>query len=269
MRDRAPPELLVFHRTHGATLSIERAAPGATQILLRMKMPAGTGELDVDTDLVPLCRWIAAAPHGLTYADACAHAGGASKADVWDLFAALEEAGFLESTIEPPPADRASRDGRRSDDDVTSAAKGRVPWKPNVLAIVPPYTVIGPPAGAAALLGYLRSKGCQDFDFLDLRLAVPSVFAPTFRSIGAFGETYVMDVPDLPLVLKLLKAIQERNGTLRRRGRRFRALLRRAADRRDALARVLGRAWNDTCAPPSRNFRTSASSDSASGHPIT
>ncbi len=84
-------------------------------------------------------------------------------------------------------------------------------WKPNVLAIVPPYTVIGPPAGAAALLGYLRSKGCRDFDFLDLRLAVPSVFAPTFRSIGAFGETYVMDVPDLPLVLKLLNACK--NGT--------------------------------------------------------
>ena len=92
-----------------------------------------------------------------------------------------------------------------------TAGKGRVPWKPNVLAIVPPYTVIGPPAGAAALLGYLRSKGCEDFDFLDLRLAVPSVFAPTYRSIGAFGETYVMDVPDLPLVLKLLTA--SKNGT--------------------------------------------------------
>lgn len=93
-----------------------------------------------------------------------------------------------------------------------SAGKGRVAWKPNVLAIVPPYTVIGPPAGAAALLGYLRSKGCEDFDFLDLRLAVPSVFAPTYRSIGAFGETYVMDVPDLPLVLKLLTAYK--NGTV-------------------------------------------------------
>lgn len=87
-----------------------------------------------------------------------------------------------------------------------TAAKGRVAWKPNVLAIVPPYTVIGPPAGAAALLGYLRWQGCEDFDFLDLRLAVPSVFAPTYRSTGVFGETYVMDVPDLPLVLKLLGA---------------------------------------------------------------
>jgi len=92
-----------------------------------------------------------------------------------------------------------------------TSGKGRVAWKPNVLAIVPPYTVIGPPAGAAALLGFLRSKGCKDFDFLDLRLAVPSVFAPTYRSVGAFGETYVMDVPDLPLVLKLLKAAK--NGT--------------------------------------------------------
>jgi hypothetical protein len=92
-----------------------------------------------------------------------------------------------------------------------TAGKGRVAWRPNVLAIVPPYTVIGPPAGAAALLGYLRSKGCEDFDFLDLRLAVPSVFAPTYRSSGVFGETYVMDVPDLPLVLKLLTAYG--NGT--------------------------------------------------------
>jgi hypothetical protein len=91
------------------------------------------------------------------------------------------------------------------------AGKRHAAWKPNVLAIVPPYSVIGPPAGAAALLGYLRSKGCQDFDFLDLRLPVPSVFAPTYRSIGAFGETYVLDVPDLPLVLKLLNA--SRDGT--------------------------------------------------------
>lgn len=91
-----------------------------------------------------------------------------------------------------------------------TAGKGRTSFKPNILAIVPPYTVIGPPAGAAALLGFLRAQGCDDFDFVDLRLAVPSAFAPTYRSIGAFGETYVMDVPDLPLVLKLLKAF--RNG---------------------------------------------------------
>ena len=110
MRDRAPPELLVFHRTHGATLSMERAAPGATQTLVRTKTAAGAGELDVDVELVPLCRWIAnAAPHGMTYVDACARAGGADKAVVWDLFAALEEAGFLEATIEAPPASRVVR----------------------------------------------------------------------------------------------------------------------------------------------------------------
>src|SRR4051812_42468232 len=105
-------------------------------------------------------------------------------------------------------AARAARNAARVEAMTLSrtAGKGRVAWKPNVLAIVPPYTVIGPPAGAAALLGYLRAEGCEDFDFVDLRLALPSVFAPTYRSIGAFGETYVMDVPDLPLVLKLLNA---------------------------------------------------------------
>src|SRR5207253_3990044 len=44
------------------------------------------------------------------------------------------------------------------------------PFKPNLLAIVPPYAVWGPPAGAAALLVYLKASGCRDFSFLDLRL---------------------------------------------------------------------------------------------------
>ena len=92
---------------------------------------------------------------------------------------------------------------------MTGSGHRRVSWKPNVLAIVPPYTVVGPPAGAAALLGYLRSKGCNEFDFLDLRLWVPSVYSPTYRSTGAFGETYVMDIPDLPLVLKLVNAFEK------------------------------------------------------------
>ncbi len=104
MRDRAPPDLLVFHRAHGATLGIERAAPGAAQTLLRMKTPAGTGELDIDVALVPLCRWIAATPHRFNYADVCAHAGGASEADVRSLMGALEEAGFLEAAIASAPA---------------------------------------------------------------------------------------------------------------------------------------------------------------------
>ncbi|HEX3555076.1 MAG TPA: radical SAM protein [Thermoanaerobaculia bacterium] len=77
--------------------------------------------------------------------------------------------------------------------------------KPNLLCIVPPYLSKGaPPLGPAALLGYLRSQGCNDFDFLDLRLWVPNAYAPTYNPCGVFGETYVLDVPDLPLVLKLL-----------------------------------------------------------------
>ncbi len=77
--------------------------------------------------------------------------------------------------------------------------------KPNLLCIVPPYLTKGaPPLGPAALLGYLRAQGCNDFDFLDLRLWVPNAYAPTYNPCGAFGETYVLDVPDFPLVLKLL-----------------------------------------------------------------
>lgn len=77
--------------------------------------------------------------------------------------------------------------------------------KPNVLAIVPPYAIWGPPAGSAALLAYLKAAGCRDFGFLDLRLFAPDVATPTYRSIGAFGESFVLDVPDLPLVLALLE----------------------------------------------------------------
>ena len=77
----------------------------------------------------------------------------------------------------------------------------------NVLCIVPPYqTNGGPPAGIAALMGYLRRAGHHDFDVLDLRLLVPDSYAPTHSPIGVFGETYVTDIPDLPLVLKILAA---------------------------------------------------------------
>jgi radical SAM superfamily enzyme YgiQ (UPF0313 family) len=77
-------------------------------------------------------------------------------------------------------------------------------FKPNVLAIVPPYMIWGPPAGAAALLAYLKASGCQEFSFIDLRLFTPSLTNPTYRVVGAFGESFVLDVPDLPLVLSLL-----------------------------------------------------------------
>ncbi|HYH46136.1 MAG TPA: hypothetical protein VEG34_10650, partial [Thermoanaerobaculia bacterium] len=77
--------------------------------------------------------------------------------------------------------------------------------KPNLLCVVPPYLSKGaPPLGPAALLGYLRSQGCADFDFLDLRLWVPNAYAPTYSPCGVFGETFVIDVPDLPLVLGFL-----------------------------------------------------------------
>lgn len=76
----------------------------------------------------------------------------------------------------------------------------------NLLCVVPPYFSAGaPPLGPASLLGYLRAHGHDDVDFLDLRLWVPNSYAPTYRPVGVFGETYIMDVPDLPLVLGVLR----------------------------------------------------------------
>src|SRR5919108_4143547 len=72
--------------------------------------------------------------------------------------------------------------------------------------VSPPYPMIGPPAGAAALLGYLKSHGIEDFGFVDLRLGTPSCYEATYSATGVFGESFVMDVPDLPLVLQLLAA---------------------------------------------------------------
>jgi radical SAM superfamily enzyme YgiQ (UPF0313 family) len=66
--------------------------------------------------------------------------------------------------------------------------------------------MVSPPAGAAALLGYLKAHGITDFGFLDLRLGTPSCYEPTYAATGAFGESFVMDVPDLPLVLQVLAA---------------------------------------------------------------
>lgn len=81
--------------------------------------------------------------------------------------------------------------------------------RPYVLCIVPPYATDCPPAGAAALLGYLKHHGCDEFDFVDLRLWSPPGYAPTYRNLGAAAENFVIDVPDLPLVLELLRASDE------------------------------------------------------------
>ena len=81
-------------------------------------------------------------------------------------------------------------------------------FRPNLLCIAPPYGS-RPPAGSAYLLGYLKAHGVDSFDFLDLRLAAPFDFTPTYRTTGAFGESYVIDVPDLPLVLALIDAFDK------------------------------------------------------------
>src|ERR1051326_7501725 len=75
-----------------------------------------------------------------------------------------------------------------------------------LLCICPPYPMVSPPAGAAALLGYLKAHGIGDFGFLDLRLGTPTCYEATYSATGVFGESFVMDVPDLPLVLQLLGA---------------------------------------------------------------
>lgn len=103
MPQRSPPELFVFRRTEGATSRLETAADGAA--LWRLNTPAGAHEIEVDASLLPLCRWIAGAGgHVLTFAEACAHAGGADGQSVWSLMAALEDAGWLAAAIEPPAA---------------------------------------------------------------------------------------------------------------------------------------------------------------------
>src|SRR5262249_449809 len=75
-----------------------------------------------------------------------------------------------------------------------------------LLCICPPYPMVTPPAGAAALLGYLKAHGIADFGFVDLRLGTPSCYEATYSATGGFGESFVMDVPDLPLGLQFLAA---------------------------------------------------------------
>lgn len=92
---------------------------------------------------------------------------------------------------------------------ITTPHTGYSGFKPNLLCIAPPpFSPTAPPAGAAYLLGYLKSRGCYDFDFLDLRLGVPDCYSPTYSYTGAYAEAYVHDIPDLPLVLMLINAFE-------------------------------------------------------------
>jgi radical SAM superfamily enzyme YgiQ (UPF0313 family) len=83
-------------------------------------------------------------------------------------------------------------------------------FRPNLLCIAPPpFSPTAPPAGAAYLLGFLKAQGCHDFDFLDLRLGVPDAYSPTYTYTGAYAEAFVHDIPDLPLVLQLIKSFDD------------------------------------------------------------
>src|SRR5262245_5629322 len=59
-----------------------------------------------------------------------------------------------------------------------------------LLCICPPYPMVSPPAGAAALLGYLKAHGIADFGFLDLRLGTPPCYEATYSATGVFGESF-------------------------------------------------------------------------------
>lgn len=78
------------------------------------------------------------------------------------------------------------------------------------LSIVPPYRHRHcPPSGAAALLGHLIANGHEEIGFLDLRLSTPDAYMPTYDAVGLFGDSFVVDVPDLPLVLSVLAAFDD------------------------------------------------------------
>lgn len=74
-----------------------------------------------------------------------------------------------------------------------------------ILAVVPPYTISGPPAGIAYMLGMLKAHGINDVGFVDLRVGGPDWPSLTYSAIGSSGENYVFDMPDLPLVMHLLR----------------------------------------------------------------
>jgi len=95
-------------------------------------------------------------------------------------------------------------------------------FKPNLLCIAPPpFSPTAPPAGASYLLGYLKSQGCYDFDFLDLRLGVPDSYSPTYTYTGAYAEAFVHDIPDLPLVLQLIKSFDDGESLIPQRNELF------------------------------------------------
>ncbi len=96
--------------------------------------------------------------------------------------------------------------------DAAAAHSAVAPWpemSDELLAIVPPYAMDCPPAGIAMLNGYLEQHGRAPMDVLDLRLWAPAAYSPTFRAIGRQTESYVMDIPDLPLVLELVQAFAD------------------------------------------------------------
>ena len=85
--------------------------------------------------------------------------------------------------------------------------------KPALLCVTPYFGNSVPPSGAAALLAYLHQHDCTDFAFIDFRNWLP-YRCPTFSEMGAFAETFVLDVPELPIVLKMLRAFRDGDATV-------------------------------------------------------
>jgi hypothetical protein len=103
----------------------------------------------------------------------------------------------------------APRRAESSGDDLREDEGADVSKPRGLLAITPPYSTTGPPAGAAYLLGALRANGVDDFGFTDLRLTAFEWPGLTYSGVGTFGENFVIDVPDLPLILHLLRNLPE------------------------------------------------------------
>ena len=108
----------------------------------------------------------------------------------------------------------------------------------NLLCTVPPFASDAPPAGAASLLGYLKAHGCDDFGFLDLQLWQREFPLP-YALVGAFGESFVREVAELPLVLRLLRAFDEGRPLAPARDEAFDAYCQERALNPGRLARAL------------------------------
>lgn len=90
--------------------------------------------------------------------------------------------------------------------------------KPALLCVTPHFGNSLPPAGAAALLSFMHANGCEDFAFTDFRTWLLYRCRRLTRW-GVFGKTFVLNVPELPIVLKIAQSLWGRQKVYRARTR--------------------------------------------------